>query len=312
MHPITRRAALGALGVGALGALSLATPAGAAPAGRITKAIPSTGARIPVIGMGTWQTFNVGDDPALRAARTEVLRTFLALGGGLVDSSPMYGSSQAVVGHALAALKSKAPTERALAADKIWTSDGDETRAQLEETRRRWGVARFDVMQIHNLLAWKPHLEALRALKGEGVVSHIGITTSHGRRHGELAAIMASETIDCVQLTYDITHREAEKRLLPLAAERGIAVIVNRPYDGGASVERLRRSGARVPEWAAEADIRDWPGFLLKWIVSHPAVTVAIPATTRVDHMRENMAAGYGRLPDDAMRARMAKHIASL
>ncbi len=311
MPPMTRRAALSTLAVGAAG-LALAPAAGAAPAGRITKAIPGADARIPVIGMGTWQTFNVGDDPALRAARTEVLATFLALGGGMVDSSPMYGSSQAVVGHARAALKGKAPLDRLVSADKIWTRDGDETVEQLDETARRWGVERFDVMQIHNLLAWPAHLETLRRLKAEGRVRYIGITTSHGRRHADLARIMAREPIDFVQLTYDITHREAEKRLLPLAAERGIAVIVNRPYDGGASVTRLKRSGAKVPPWAAEADIRDWPGFLLKWIVSHPAVTVAIPATTRVDHMRENMAAGYGRLPDAALRTRMAQHIASL
>lgn len=294
------------------GALALAAlPARAAQPGRITKPIPSTGERIGVIGMGTWQTFNVGGDVGLRAARTDVLKTFLSLGGGMVDSSPMYGSAQAVVGFGRLALKRDAPVERIFSADKIWTGDGDDTVGQLEQTALRWGLERFDLMQIHNLLAWRPHLATLRRLKAEGRVRYIGVTTSHGRRHTELAQIMASEPLDFVQLTYDITHREAERRLLPLARERGIAVIVNRPYDGGALVERLKRE-ARVPPWAVEAGLRDWPGFLLKWIVSHPAVTVAIPATTRVDHMRENMAAGFGALPDEALRARMAKHIAGL
>lgn len=265
-----------------------------------------------MIGMGTWQTFNVGDDPALRANCTRVMQAFLALGGGMVDSSPMYGSAQAVIGHSLRALKGKVPTERAFSADKIWTSDGDETREQLGETAARWGLARFDLMQVHNLRAWRPHLETLLKLKAAGEVRYVGISTSHGRRHGELADIMANHPLDFVQLTYDIGHRAVESRLLPLARDKGIAVIVNRPYDGGARVKQLERSGAQVPPWAVEAGMRDWPSFLLKWIVSHPAVTVAIPATSQVAHMRENMAAGYGALPDAKLRARMLAHIDAL
>ncbi len=309
-HPNRRDAlALIAAGAAGLGALPAAS---AAPQGRITKPIPSSGAALPVIGMGTWQTFNVGDDPALRASCARVMQTFLALGGGMVDSSPMYGSAQAVIGHSLRALKGKAPVERVFSADKIWTSDGDETREQLGETAQRWGLAAFDLMQVHNLRAWRPHLKTLLELKAAGRVRHVGISTSHGRRHGELAEIMAREPIDFVQLTYDIGHRAVEERLLPLARDKGIAVIVNRPFDGGASVRRLKRSGAPVPPWAVEAGMRDWPSFLLKWIVAHPAVTVAIPATSQVAHMRENMAAGFGALPDEALRARMLAHVASL
>lgn len=310
VHP-TRRDALSALAAATAG-LSLLPTARAAPQGRITKPIPSSGEAIPVIGMGTWQTFNVGDDPGLRAMCARVMQTFLALGGGMVDSSPMYGSAQAVIGHSLGALPEKALAGRVFSADKIWSSDGGETHAQFGETARAWGLARFDLMQVHNLRAWQPHLATMLKLKAAGKIRYVGISTSHGRRHDELAQIMANEPIDFVQLTYDIGHRGVEQRLLPLARDRGIAVIANRPFDGGDAVRRLKRSGAAVPPWAVEAGMRDWPSFLLKWIVSHPAVTVAIPATSRVDHMRENMAAGFGALPDAKLRARMVAHMAAL
>ena len=305
----TRRDALSTLAAGAAG-LSLLTPAHAALQGQVTKAIPRTGDRLPVIGMGTWQTFNVGADPALRARCARLLQTFLALGGGMVDSSPMYGSAQAVIGHGLRA--AKGPTERLFSADKIWTDDGDATVEQLEEIEGHWGIGRLSLMQVHNLRAWRAHLRTLLRLKAEGRIRYVGITTSHGRRHGDLAEIMAREPLDFVQLSYDITHRAVERRLLPLARERGIAVIANRPFDGGHSVRRLKRSGAKVPPWAVEAGMRDWPAFLLKWIVSHPAVTVAIPATSQLAHLRENMAAGFGPLPDEALRDRMVKHLATL
>lgn len=298
-----------------LAGLSWAGVSGAAPAAEralITKAIPRSGERIPVVGMGTWRTFNVGDAPDLVAARSALFARFLELGGGMVDSSPMYGSAQAVLGKARAALPDARALEALFSADKIWTSDGGETRAQLEEIGDLWGLPRFDLMQIHNLRAWSDHLPTLRRLKAEGRLRYIGITTSHGRRHGDLARIMATEPLDFVQLTYDITHRAVEDRLLPLARDKGIAVIVNRPYDGGASITRLKRSGAKVPAWAVEAGMPDWASFLLKWIVAHPAVTVAIPATSRLGHLAENMAAGRGRLPDAATRERMVKHLAAL
>jgi diketogulonate reductase-like aldo/keto reductase len=173
-----------------------------------------------------------------------------------------------------------------------------------------WGVRQFDLQQVHNLISWEAHLEMLFAMKNEGRLGHVGVTTSHGRRHGELEDIMRTQPIDFVQLTYNLVDREVEDRLLPLAVERGIAVIANRPFRGGPLVDRIQRE--RLPGWANEFDCRNWPQFLLKFIVSHPAVTCAIPATTRVDHMRENMGAAQGRLPDAEMRTRMLQYVAEL
>lgn len=305
-HP-TRRDALTTLGA-ALAAAALPTPAAAATP-LVTRKIPKTGEALPAIGMGTWQTFNVGADPELRTARTAVLRTFFDLGGTVIDSSPMYGSAQPVVGHALAQTKK---TPAVFAADKIWTSDGDETEEQFEETRAHWRVPHMDLMQVHNLVEWRAHLEHLRALKAAHRTRYIGVTTSHGRRHDLLAEVLRTQEIDAVQLTYNMTHRDAEKRLLPLARDRGIAVIANRPFDGGGLVDRLQRKGAPLPPFAAELGCHDWPSYLLKWIVSHPALTVAIPATSRVEHMRENMAACRGPLPDQKTRDRMLAHLQSV
>lgn len=270
-----------------------------ADAAMITKAIPATGERIPAIGMGTWITFNVGDDEALRRDRLAILETFFAQGGGLIDSSPMYGSSQAVVGWCLERLGDSAGL---LAADKVWTRFGDGA-AQMSETRRRWGVERFDVMQVHNLLDWRRHLPMLRRAKDAGRVRYIGVTTSHGRRHDELERILREEPLDFVQLTYNIVDRAAEARLLPLAAERGIAVIANRPYRRQQLFRRFQHRP--LPPWAGEVGAANWAEFLLKFIVSHPAVTCAIPATSQRVHMRENMGALYGRLPEARDRRRM-------
>ena len=292
----------------ALAGLTAALPGGvSANPASITKIIPRTGTAVPVIGMGSWLTFDVGDDPAARAQRAQVLATFFEMGGGMIDSSPMYGSSEAVVGHCLAALKRPAAL---FSATKIWTPGQDHGRRQMAESERLWGVPRFDLMQVHNLLGWEGHLETLKDWKAQGRVRYIGITTSHGRRHEDLAALMAREPLDFVQFTYNVADREAEARLLPLAADKGIAVIVNRPFQRGALIDRL--AGRPLPAWAAEAGAATWPQFLLKFIVSHPAVTCAIPATSRVDHMAENMAALSGPLPDAALRKRMAAYVDSL
>lgn len=275
----------------------------------VLKQIPATGERIPVIGMGTWRTFNVGTDTALRNARTEVLKAFFEEGGGMIDSSPMYGSAQAVLGYGFERI---GHPESLFSADKVWTRDGNATRSGTAEVARLWGVQTLDLMQVHNLLSWEAHLENLEALKAEGKVRYIGITTSHGRRHRDFEQIMRTRKLDFVQLTYNLTHRQVEQRLLPLAAERGIAVIANRPYDGGNLVRRLKNANAPLPDWAAEFDCRNWPEFLLKFIVSHPALTCAIPATTRVEHLRENMGAGRGQLPDERTRKKMVEYVADL
>ncbi|MGM0559026.1 MAG: aldo/keto reductase [Myxococcota bacterium] len=312
MSDINRRTLLKLLGAGAAATAMWPLAASAEDAerpGPITKKIPSSGEELTVIGMGTWQTFNVGSDPKLRDDRTRVLQTFFQGGGELVDSSPMYGSSQDVMGYALDKL---GHPEQLFSADKIWTRDGDETREQFAETAAKWNVKRFDLMQVHNLLSWKEHLETLYEMKEAGEIRHVGITTSHGRRHRDFERVMKTEDLDFVQLTYNLTHRRVEDRLLPLAKEKGIAVIANRPFDGGSLVDRFQRANHPLPEWASEFDISNWPQFLLKFIVSHPAMTCAIPATTRVEHMRENMGAAHGRLPDAKARQRMLEYVESL
>ena len=293
--------------LGALATASLLGPAAAIaqPTRPATRAIPTSGETIPLVGLGSWITFNVGNDRAARDASTDVMRAFFQAGGRLIDSSPMYGSAQEVIGYGLAKLGRPAGL---FAADKVWIGDGAEGRAQMETSRRLWGIPRFDLMQVHNLLAWEDHLPTLFAMKAAGQLRYVGITTSHGRRHGDLERIMASQPIDFVQLTYNLVDREVEQRLLPLAQERGIAVIVNRPFQQGALLDRLARRP--LPAWAAEIDCTSWAQFALMFIISHPAVTCAIPATTRVDHVRENLAAASGRLPDTAMRARMAAFVA--
>jgi len=295
-------------GLVALGAASIGRSTVAAAAGpRLTRPLPTTGEQLPVIGMGSWITFDVGDDAAARAQRVEVLRAFFDAGGALVDCSPMYLSAQEVIGHCLARLPD---TSALFAATKVWTMTRALGIQQMEASRRLWGVERFDLMQVHNLLDWETHLPTLIEWKAQGRVRYIGVTTSHGRRRDELERIMAGQPIDFVQFIYNMADREAEQRLLPLAAERGLAVIINRPLRRGALFEMVGNSP--LPDWAGEIDCANWAQFFLKFIVSHPAVTCAIPATSRVDHMRENMGAAYGRLPDAEMRKRMVQYVESV
>jgi len=269
--------------------------------------IPSTGEAMPVVGLGTWITFNVGNDPVARDACAEVMRTFFAAGGRMIDSSPMYGSSQPVIGHGLRKLGRPA---QLFSAEKVWVGSGARGRAQMEESRRHWDVPRFDLMQVHNLLAWQEHLPILFEMKAAGRIRYVGITTSEGRRHNEIEEVMRKHPLDFVQLSYNILDREAEERLLPLARDRGIAVIANRPFREGALVQALERHP--LPAWAAEIDAATWAQVVLKFIVTHPAVTCVIPATTRVAHVRENLDAARGRLPDEAMRKRMIAHVEKL
>lgn len=289
--------------------LGMALPGAAARAAsaEALRVIPATGERIPAVGLGTWQTFNVGRDPVLRAESHRVMAAFFEEGGGMIDSSPMYGSSQPVVG---AGLEKLGYPRSLFAADKVWISDVEGGPEQIEATRAHWGLPAFDLLQVHNLLGWEGHLETLFEMKGRGELAYVGITTSHGRRHDLLERIMAGQPIDFVQLTYNIADREPEERLLPLAAERGIAVIANRPFRRKALINDLR--GEKLPPWAGEIGAASWAQFLLKFIISHPAVTVAIPATTRVDHVRENKRSAMGPMPDAAMRRRMADYFQDL
>ena len=303
---IHRRDMIGAIAT--LGAAAL--PAHAQAPATALRAIPSSGEPIPAVGLGSWITFNVGRDRALRTNCIAVMKAFFDGGGRLIDSSPMYGSSQDVIGEGLAQLGRGGSV---FAAEKVWTGSGASGPEQIETTRRHWGLPRFDLLQVHNLLAWREHLATLRAMKARSdgrPLRYVGVTTSHGRRHAELESILKAEKLDFVQLSYNPVDREVEQRLLPLAQERGVAVIVNRPFQEGALLRTLQRHP--LPAWAAELGCDAWAPLVLKFVLSHPAVTCAIPATTKVAHVRQNLAAASGRMPDAALRARIAAHIQGL
>ncbi|MBZ0166459.1 MAG: aldo/keto reductase [Candidatus Omnitrophica bacterium] len=307
---IRRREFLKYLGVTACAAMSLPFfPRTSFPAPRtiLSRRIPRTNEQLPVIGMGTWQTFHVGTDPQQRAARTEVLRTFFKLGGGMVDSSPMYGSAEQVLGHALERIDD---TSSLFSATKVWTPFTGLGVNQIMNSHKFWGLDQFDLIQIHNLLNWEKHLETLIEWKNLGLVRYIGITTSHGRRHELMEKLMTSIPIDFVQLTYNIVDREVEQRLLPIAKERELGVIINRPFQGGRLFDRFAKHP--LPAFAAGFDCKNWAQFFLKYIVSHPAVTCAIPATSQVGHMRENMGALEGRMPEIGERTLMEEYIKEL
>lgn len=307
-HPhLSRRRLLlssAAIGAGiAFSSLAMTAPQRAI----LTRLIPSTGEALPVVGLGSWITFNVGNDRVARDTCAEVMRNFFDMDGRLIDSSPMYGSSQEVIGDGL---KKLGMPPQLFSADKVWTSSGSRGPSQIEISHRYWGVARFDLLQVHNLLSWEQHLQTLFAMKSTGRLRYVGITTSEGRRNEEIERIMRSQPIDFVQITYNILDREVETRILPLARERGIAVIVNRPFRRGEIIKTAMRRP--LPSWAGEIDCTNWAQFLLKFIVSHPAVTCAIPATSSVAHVRENMGAARGRLPDEALRRKMIAEVGQL
>ena len=304
---LSRRDLLASAGGASLGAALPGRLSWAGGEDQLTRVIPSSGQELPVIGMGSWITFNVGDDEALRDERAEVLQRFFDLGGAMVDSSPMYGTAQEVIGYCL---DHTVNNENLFSATKVWTLLQSDGPAQMAEARQLWGVDNFDLIQVHNLVNWEGHMETLLEDRARGKLKYIGITTSHGRRHEEFEEILESQPIDFIQLTYNIMHRQAEQRLLPLAAERGVAVVANRPFQGGTLFEMF--GDQPLPEWAGEFGAENWAQFFLKFIVSHPAITCAIPATSRVDHMDENMGALYGVLPDAATRQRMIDYVESL
>ena len=275
---------------------------------RISRIIPSSDEAIPVIGMGSWLVFAIDpDNDEQLKSREAVIREFLSRGGGMIDSSPMYGVAEDVIGRSLKRIRDHSGL---FAATKVWTRGNRQGLLQMEDSRLLWGLTRLDLMQVHNLMDWEHHLPNLYDMKDEGQIRYVGVTTSHGRRHGELIDIMRSQPLDFVQFTYNVLDREAEQFLLPLAADRGIAVIINRPFQRGRLFDQYARYP--LPAWAADIDCQNWAQFFLKFIISHPAVTCAIPATSRVDHMRENMEAGYGRLPDSKMRKEMVNYVHSL
>lgn len=275
----------------------------------LKRPIPSTGEKISSVGMGTWITFDVSTKQSSIDDRTEVLKHFFNNGGGMIDSSPMYGTAQTVLGKCLKQLPLQPPTTL-FSATKVWTPGEWLGIQQMQASQELWGLDNIDLMQVHNLVDWKTHLNTLREWKESERIRYLGVTTSHGRRHEELINIMQTEPLDFVQFTYNITHIEAENALLPLATEKGIAVIINRPFDGGRLFNKVKNKP--LPDWAKEFDCHNWAQYFLKFILSHPAVTVAIPATSQTNHMDENMGALIGSLPDVRMRKKMLSYYHSI
>ena len=301
--PLTRRAALG-LGVGALamaGSRPLVGVALAASAALLERRIPSSGEMLPAVGIGTWRVFDVGASDEARAPIKEVLRRFTELGGRAIDSSPMYGAAESVVGDAATEVGVLA---RLFLATKVWTSGREAGIRQMDESFRRLRAARVDLMQIHNLLDWSTHLRTLREWKANGRIRYVGVTHYTESAYDELERVLRAEALDFVQVNYSVDERESERRIIPLARDRGVAVIANRPFAEGALFGRAR--GKPLPAWAAEIDCESWAQLFLKWILGNPAVTCVIPGTGKTEHLLDNMRAATGRLPDPAMRARIA------
>jgi aryl-alcohol dehydrogenase-like predicted oxidoreductase len=301
---IGRRALLRLGGAAAALALAPGPGRGQIPATMSTRPIPRTGEALPAVGLGTWQTFDAGSGEAERAPLREVLRAFLAAGGRVIDSSPMYGRAEAVVGALLAEVPGG---ERAWLATKVWTQGKAEGEAQIRESMRRMRARRLDLLQVHNLLDVETHLSTLRDLKQSGTIRYVGITHHARSSFGAMERLLRAEALDFVQLPYSAATREAEARLLPAARETGTAVLVMRPFEEGALFSRVR--GKPLPAFAAELGCTAWSQLFLKFILAHPAVTAVIPATSRPRHLAENVAAGSGPLPDAAQRRWIAEAV---
>jgi diketogulonate reductase-like aldo/keto reductase len=259
--------------------------------------IPSTGEMLAVVGCGTYRTFDVGDDPKAQAGLADVLRVLFDAGGSVIDSSPMYGSSEAVAG---AVLTQVSGHDRAFVATKVWTQGREAGIEQMEESMRLLQQPRIDLMQIHNLVDWRTQLATLRDWKARGRIRYIGVTHYTSSAFPEVEAVMRAETLDFIQINYAADDRSAEERILPLAKERGIGVIVNQPFGGGGLIGRLK--DRPMPPWAAQIGCASWAQLLLKFVLAHPAVTCVIPGTGRKQYMVDNVQAGFGVYPDKAMR----------
>ncbi len=266
----------------------------------IQRKISSSGERLPAIGMGTARTFDTANDAESLARLTEIIKIFFHNQGRVIDSSPMYGAAESRVGDVLRALENH---PRIFAATKVWTRGREQGIAQMQQSARRMNVTVFDLIAVHNLVDWQTQLDTLKRWRNEGKVRYIGITTSSGRNHKELIKIMRNEPLDFVQFSYNIANLTAEQELLPLAQDRGIATMINRPFQGG-SLFRASK-GKPLPDLAKEIDCNSWGQFYLKFILGHPAVTCLIPATSKPKHMLDNMQANFGRVPDQQQRAEM-------
>ena len=308
MKPNPKRRTL--LGMAAAAGLSPALFSGRGNASEhliAKRPIHSSGELLPVVGLGTYQAFGVGSSERERDPLRDVLRQFAGKGGSVIDSSPMYGSAEGVVGDLSAQLSLR---PRLFMATKVWTSGRQSGIDQMNASFRKMRVEVMDLMQVHNLVDLRTHTNTLAQWKESGKIRYTGVTHYHAGAHDRLEQVMKSRTFDFTQFNYSIVEREAEERLLPTALDTGTAVIVNRPFAAAGLFSRVR--GVELPAWAAEFDCQSWAQFFLKYIVSHPAVTCAIPATSKPKHLVDNMAAGYGRLPDEATRKRMRQLIDKL
>jgi len=273
----------------------------------LNRTIPRTAEKLPAIGVGTWQTFDVGKSAPERAELQDVLRTLVEQGASVVDTSPMYGRAEGVVGDLAAELGLHPPL---FIATKVWTRGEAAGIAQMEDSFRLLRAQRIDLMQVHNLVDWKTHLPTLKRWKAQGRLRHIGVTHYHSGAFNDLMAVLRTREFDFVQFNYSMAEREADQRLLPLCEELGVGVLVNRPFSQGDLFARVK--GKPLPEWAAEFDCASWAQFFLKWILGHPAVTCPIPGTRRVAHLNDNLGAARGRLPDQATRRKMLAHLQTL
>jgi diketogulonate reductase-like aldo/keto reductase len=299
---LRRTTLLGLAGAALVGAPGLAQQ-------RVTRSmnlrkIASSGGMLPVVGCGTWRTFDVGKKPEERAPLAEVLKILFEAGGSAIDTSPMYGKAEGVVGDLLAAAGTR---NKAFLATKVWISGGDNGIAQMQKSMELLKTQRIDLMQVHNLLDWRVHLPTLRAWKQEGKVRYIGVTHYTESAHIELEKVLRAEQWDFVQLNYALDDRAVERRLLPLAAERGIAVIVNQPFGGGGLLRKL--ADRPLPGWAGEIGCTSWAQLLLKFVLANPAVTCVIPGTGKPEHMRDNVQAGIGNYPEAALLKRMVSEV---
>ena len=304
---LTRREALQLLGAGLVAARDPSLRHGVAAQSSlraIARPIPSSGQELPVIGLGTWQTFDVSEDPPAREPLIGVLRAFVALGGRLIDSSPMYGRSETVVGDII---RSESMRSQLFVATKVWTTGKLAGIEQMKDSMQKLRTSTVDLMQVHNLQDVDTHLATLSDWKRDGIVRYIGVTHFMATHHDAVARVIQRHRVDTIQINYSVGEREAERRLLPLALDRGVAVIANRLFAGGTLLRRLRAKP--LPAWAPDISCTTWAQILLKFVVSHPAITCAIPATSKVEHVHDNMMAAQGRLPDDRLRARIATAI---
>lgn len=298
----------GALGVAAMTGLGVpGAPAAPSPMPMTRRPIPKSGELLPVVGVGTWQTFDVGSDADDRARLGKVLETLFAAGGIVIDSSPMYRRAEGVVGDLLARAGTRA---KAFLATKVWTDGESAGRAQMEQSLRRLRTDRIELMQVHNLVAWRTQLRTMRAWREAGRFRYLGVTHYTPSAFDELERVLRAEPLDFLQIPYSIAVTDAESRLLPLARDLGVAVIANRPFEGGDLFGRTR--GRALPDFATEFDCGSWAQYFLKYILGDPAMTCVIPGTDRPDHMADNVAAGRGRLPDPAQRKRMVDFLARI